>query len=242
MRFLLLLVSLLLGLPVAAEPTEGKSTVDFSDTRRAYTRLPGEFDIQYEAGMAADKKLTEASTRKLTATLQEIIAALPAHTRAEFRGTTYYLMWGARSPFGGLKSGMRYVTRGSRNSLHDPRWQGAIVIYSAENFTYLDAVWSKKALAHEMAHAWHLLHWKPKDPAIFGPWDTAVAHGLYRDVQDYKGQTIADAYARHNQLEYFAELSAAYFVGINYMPFDRKGLKAYDPTGYHMVETLWGVR
>ena len=185
MRFLLLLAPLLLGLPVAAEPTEGKSTVDFSDTRRAYTQLPGEFDIQYETGMAADKKLTETSTRKLTATLQEIIVALPAHTRAEFRSTTYYLMWGARSPFGGLKSGMRYITRGSRNPLHDPRWQGAIVIYSAENFAYLDALWSKKALAHEMAHVWHLLHWKPKDPAIFGPWNSAVARGLYRDMQVY---------------------------------------------------------
>jgi len=243
MRILFLLVPLLLSLPAAAEPTEGKSTVDFSDTRRAYTRLPGEFDIRYESGMAAaNKKLTESSTRKLTASLHEIIAALPAHTRAEFHATTYFLMWGAPSPFGGLKSGMRYVTRGSSNPLHDPRWQGAIVIYSAENFSRLDALWSKKALAHEMAHAWHLLHRKPKDPTIFGPWDAAMARGLYRDVLDYKGQTIANAYASHNQLEYFAELSAAYFVGINYMPFDRKGLKAYDPAGYQMVEALWEVR
>lgn len=242
MRFLCLLVLLLLPCLPAAAATEGKSTVDFSDTRRAYTRLPGEFDIRYETGMEADRTLTETSTRKLTATLHEIIAALPAHTRPEFRATTYFLMWGARSPHGGLKSGMRYVTRGSSNPLHDPRWQGAIVVYSAENFAYLDALWSKKALAHEMAHAWHLLHWKPKDPKILGPWDNAVARGLYRDVKDYKGQTIADAYARHNQLEYFAELSAAYFVGINYMPFDRKGLQAYDPTGYRMVEALWGLR
>lgn len=242
MRFLFLLVPLLLGMPAVAAPTEGSTTTDFSDTRRAYSRLAGEFDIRYETGMAADAKLTDASTSKLSATLKEVIAALPAHTRAEFRSTTYYLMWGAQSPHGGLKSGMRYVTRGSNNALYDPRWQGAIVIYSAANFVYLDALWSKKALAHEMAHAWHLLHRKPKDPAILGPWDNAVARGLYRNVPDYKGQTIANAYARHNQLEYFAELSAAYFVGINYMPYDRKGLKAYDPSGYSMVEALWGLR
>jgi hypothetical protein len=243
MRFLFLLVPLLFAMPAGAAPTEGKSTTDFSDTRRAYTRLPGDFDIRYETGMAsADPKLADASVRKLTTTLKEIIAVLPAHTRAEFQATTYFVMWGARSPYGGLKSGMRYVTRGSRNPLYDPRWQGGIIIYSAENFLYLDALWSKKALTHEMAHAWHLLHWKPKDPAILGPWDGAIARGLYRNVQDYKGQTIADAYARHNQLEYFAELSAAYFVGINYLPFDRKGLQAYDPAGYRMVEALWGVR
>ena len=242
MRFLLLLISLWVALPTFAA-TEGKYTTSFADTRRGYTRLPGEFNIQYESDMAiADPKLTEASTRKLTATLREIIDTLPAHTRAEFRGTTYFLMWGEKSPYGGLKSGMRYVTRGSNNPLYDPRWQGGIIIYSAYNFLHIDALWSKKALTHEMAHAWHLLNRKPKDPAVLGPWEAAVAQGLYRDVQDYKGQTIADAYARTNQLEYFAELSAAYFVGINYMPFDRKGLKAYDPTGYQMVETLWGLR
>lgn len=242
MRFLLLLISLLVALPSFAA-TEGKDTVSFADTRRGYTRLAGEFNIQYETEMAVtDPKLTEASTRKLTATLREVIDTLPPHTRAEFRNTTYFLMWGVKSPYGGLKSGMRYVTRGSNNPLYDPRWQGGIIVYSAENFLFLDALWSKKALTHEMAHAWHLLNRKPKDPAILGPWDNAVSNGLYRDVRDYKGATIADAYARTNQLEYFAELSAAYFVGINYMPFDRKGLRNYDPTGYQMVETLWGLR
>lgn len=241
MRLFLVLACLLIGLPAIAA-TEGKDSVSFADTRRAYTRLPGAYDIRYETGMAtADPQLTEASTRKLTATLNEIIALLPAHSRAEFRATTYFLMWGHPSPHGGLKSGMRYVTRGSSNPLHDPRWQGGIVIYSAYNFLHIDALWSKKALTHEMAHAWHLLHWKPKDPAILGPWEGAIARGLYRDVQDYKGATIADAYARANQLEYFAELSAAYFVGINYMPFDRKGLQAYDPAGYRMVERLWAA-
>ncbi|MBX3625369.1 MAG: hypothetical protein KF892_10185 [Rhizobacter sp.] len=242
MRFLFLLISLLVALPAPAA-TEGKDSVSFADTRRAYTRLPGEFDIRYETEMAvADPKLTEGATRKLTATLREIIDTLPPHTRSEFRSTTYFLMWGAKSPQGGLKSGMRYVTRGSKNPLHDPRWQGAVVIYSAHNFLHLDEVWSKKALTHEMAHAWHLLNRKPKDPAILGPFDNAIARGLYRDVQDHKGQIVADAYARTNQLEYFAELSAAYFVGINYMPFDRKGLRSYDPIGYQMVETLWGLR
>lgn len=242
MPVLVLLLALLVAQPALAA-TEGKDTVSFADTGRAYTRLPGEFDIRYETGMAtADPALTQAASAKLSATLREVVGMLPAHTRTEFRGTTYFLMWGAQSPHGGLKSGMRYVKRGSRNPLYDPRWQGAIVIYSAHNFLHIDELWSKKALTHEMAHAWHLLHRKADDPAVRGPFDKAIARGLYRDVQDYKGKAIANAYARHNALEYFAELSAAYFVGINYMPFDRKGLRAYDPTGYEMVETLWGLR
>jgi hypothetical protein len=33
-----------------------------------------------------------------------------------------------------------------------------------------------------------------------------------------------------------------YFVGADYFPEDRAGLRAYDPTGYAMVEKLWGIR
>ncbi len=36
-----------------------------------------------------------------------------------------------------------------------------------------------------------------------------------------------------------AELSAIYFVGGNYYPYDRAQLKKYDPVGYKMVEDLW---
>ena len=63
--------------------------------------------------------------------------------------------------------------------------------------------------------------------------------GLYTDVIDHKNRVIASAYALKNPLEYFAELSAARFVGINYHPFDKDGLAQYDPMGYRMVETLW---
>ena len=50
------------------------------------------------------------------------------------------------------------------------------------------------------------------------------------------------AYATVNQLEYFAEVSAMYFVGGNYFPYDRDGLRVYDPKGVAMVELLWKVR
>ena len=65
---------------------------------------------------------------------------------------------------------------------------------------------------------------------------------LYRDVQDMNGKLIPRAYATANQLEYFAELSAAYFVGINYFPYDRAGLQRYDPAGAAMVEAVWSLR
>jgi hypothetical protein len=69
-----------------------------------------------------------------------------------------------------------------------------------------------------------------------------VQTGLYKDVMDNKSRVIASAYAIKNPLEYFAELSAASFVGINYHPFDKKGLERYDPTGHRMIEQPWSTR
>jgi hypothetical protein len=57
------------------------------------------------------------------------------------------------------------------------------------------------------AHAWHISHWAEKYEPIFTAYRSAKAGGLYRNVKDRKGKLIPEAYAAHNQLEYFAELS-----------------------------------
>jgi hypothetical protein len=69
-----------------------------------------------------------------------------------------------------------------------------------------------------------------------------VGRGLYRDVKDVNGDRIETAYAAHNALEYFAELSCAYFLRGEYAPFERPALQTYDPEGYALIETLWGLR
>ena len=53
-----------------------------------------------------------------------------------------------------------------------------------------------------------------KEPEILAAWQNAESAGLYRNVNDVNGKLLAEGYATRNQLEYFAELSAAYFVGI----------------------------
>jgi len=67
------------------------------------------------------------------------------------------------------------------------------------------------------------------------------------DIGNVSGVTIGSyafaayqqAYAAQNHLEYFAELSCAYFVGCNYAPFNRAELKEYDPAGFALIEALW---
>jgi hypothetical protein len=153
-------------------------------------------------------------------------------------------MWGEDAPEGGRNSGMVYIPANAPKTRPDldPRWNHVIVIYSARNLVYLDSVWTKKALTHEVAHAWHLINWPERYEPIYTAYVNAKTRGLYRNVTDYKGKVIREAYAvRSNQLEYFAELSAMYFVGGNYYPFDRAGIAKYDAAGERMVRTLWGL-
>lgn len=155
-----------------------------------------------------------------------------------------FLLWGQKSPKGGKKSGMRYVRKGETNTrLHyDARWEHSIVIYSAENLMYLTDMWAKKAITHEFAHAWHIMHWPDKYTKIITPWKNAKTRNLYKNVKDYKGRLKPKAYAIKNNLEYFAELSAMYFVGGDYFPYEREKLTKYDPDGVKMVKKLWQLR
>lgn len=221
-------------------PRAASAAADFT-AGRDYVRLRSPFETWQEAELPARKPaLAEASARKFQAALDQVVAAYPAHTRDRWRKLRYFLLWGPDSPAGGEPSGMRFVRPGeaSRHN-RDPRWQDAIVVYSADNLMYLTDLWTKKALAHEMAHAWHVANWPDRHPAIEQAWRNAVDRGLYRNVKDVKGRTLETAYAAKNPLEYFAEVSAAYFVGIDYEPYDRAGLRRHDPDGYRLVELSW---
>jgi len=124
----------------------------------------------------------------------------------------------------------------------DPRWENVIVIYSANNLMYLDGLWTKKALMHELAHARHLNKWPENYEPIVSTYRNAMALGLYRNVKDNKGKMLQESYAIKNHLEYFAELSAIYFVGGNYYPFNRAVLKEYDNAGANLLSALWGIQ
>jgi hypothetical protein len=228
--------------PSSTPPPETRA--NFRAPPRQYEHTSGEWDIYVETSLAAgDPALARAAREKLERSLREIFAVLPERPARVLRPIPFYLLWGEAAPGGGRDSGMSYIRAGEpqRYPYLDPKWNNVIVVYSAANLMYLDALWTKKSLTHEIAHAWHIRNWPDKYEPIYRAYQNANARGLYRNVTDYKGKVIADAYAiRRNQLEYFAELSAIYFVGSNYYPFDRAGLAKYDPVGERMVRTLWG--
>lgn len=92
---------------------------------------------------------------------------------------------------------------------------------------------------HEMSHA---LQHQLGDPAeIRAAFDLAVKSGVYEQVGFAllaEGATRR-AYAMNNHVEYFAEISEAYFGRNDYFPFTRDDLRRVDPDGLGVVEHVW---
>lgn len=63
--------------------------------------------------------------------------------------------------------------------------------------------------------------------------------GLYDRVRYYNGSQMP-AYASTSAVEYFAELSEAFFWNENdYFPFTAAELREYDPQGYEALRDAW---
>ena len=94
---------------------------------------------------------------------------------------------------------------------------------------------------HELVHAYHDEHLEGgyQNKAVLAAYNHAMEKGLYDEVLDYKGQKVR-AYAATNQMEYFAEISEAYFYRNDFYPFLNVELKQHDPVGYALMVEIWG--
>lgn len=109
--------------------------------------------------------------------------------------------------------------------------------------------WTKQnqpyMVLHELSHLYHDLAFTFDDPGILAAYNNAVSKGLYQGTDYYDGTRtykISKAYALTNQMEYFSELSEAYWGKNDYFPFDYDQLKQYDTLGFATMEKCWGPR
>ena len=219
--------------------------VNYNDPPREYVNAGSlEWNIYLEKQLFDDSpSLMLQAKARLEKKLTEALKKLPESARERLKKIDIFLMYGPKAKNGGRDNGFEYFQKiaSKHNPLIDPRWNGNIVVYSAENFVSLSELWALKAPVHEFAHAYHLQQWPEKQPDIFGAWKSAMNLGLYFGVKDRKGKTIDKAYASVNQLEYFAELTCMYFVECDYHPANRSELNAFDPEGLAMIEKMWGI-
>jgi hypothetical protein len=231
--------------PRPTAPAVKQDPVDFNHPPREYVaRTIDGWSVLVEKQLVKESPLlAKAALSRLAAKLSQLSTLLPPHTLPDLQKVKIFLMFGQRAKEGGRSNGLEYFRRNAPRYLDwlDPRMGSSIVIFDADNYVKLSQFWALKALVHEFAHAHHLEHWPEAQPDIYDTWDHAMKAGLYQTVRDKDKGTHMPNYAARNHLEYFAELSAMYFVGCNYFPHERTELKAYDPDGYALVEKLWGV-
>lgn len=230
MRFQPLTAALLLAAFVS--PGGARERVDYRDPPRQYERVEkGDLIVFVERQLLdEDPKTAQRAIARLAQKREAALAAFPSAARDELREIPFYLMYGPKARDGGMSNGLQYLPQAApdHHPELDAEWRNAIVVHCAENYARITDFWALKALVHEYAHARHQIHWRQKQPEILAAWRSAAARGLYRG-----------AYAGVNQLEYFAELSAMYFVGCDYPPRTRAELERYDPDGAALVRTFW---
>ena len=123
---------------------------------------------------------------------------------------------------------------------HDPRLAKHVHIPRAADLTN-PATWAKHpyVVLHELAHAYHDQVLSFDDPEVIKVYDAAKEQKLYDEVLLYTGKRVKH-YALTNHKEYFAETTEAYFGVNDFYPFVRAELKAHDPAGFTLMETVWG--
>lgn len=124
----------------------------------------------------------------------------------------------------------------SRNG-YDPRKARAVEISSARDYLEWSLI-QPSIIMHELAHAYNDRVLGRDHPELLRAYVSAGNRGLYESVSNAQGVQVR-AYGLNNHLEFFAELSEAFFTGNDFFPFNRDQLREYDAVGYAIIEALW---
>lgn len=182
-------------------------------------------------------KLWEAVRVEATRQLEGIARVVPDGPLAKLRQITFWIhIDSPTSPCMAFHPEAGWL----REHGGDPRMAGGVEMGNAANFvswTY-EQPWM---MLHELSHAYHFT-FLPKgfdNPDIAATYDNAMAKKLYDNVLHWDGK-MTKAYATNNRMEYFAEISEAYFGMNDFYPFNRAELMNHDPEAYALLRKVWG--
>ena len=120
---------------------------------------------------------------------------------------------------------------------YPPEWGEGVMLGNARN--YLDWTDHQPAMVlHEMAHAWHHQRLTYEYAPAIAAYEAAMNAGLYDEVAYVLGGTQR-AYATNDFIEYFAELTEAWYWQNDFYPFDRADLLEHDPVGARLIQDAW---
>ena len=184
----------------------------------------------------ADARTWVLGRRELVRQLQSIARVVPDGPLAKLRQINVYV--NAKTD----TACMAYHPAPQWLSEHhmDPAMATNVEIGSVANFvswTY-EQPWM---LLHELAHGYHyrFLDKGEENPTVLAAFRSAMGSKRYERVLHWDGRMVKH-YATTNQMEYFAEMTEAYFGTNDFYPFVNAELKTSDPETFQLMETIWG--
>jgi hypothetical protein len=96
------------------------------------------------------------------------------------------------------------------------------------------------SVLHELSHAFHDQELGFESPEVKAAWERFRADPRWERTRHIDGG-LEEHYARTNQMEFFAEMTEAYFGTNDFAPFNRAELKAKDPETHALMERIWGA-
>jgi hypothetical protein len=94
-------------------------------------------------------------------------------------------------------------------------------------------------ILHELAHAYHDQVLGFEEPRIKAAWKKFCDSGKYKSVLTSPGH-MHEHYGLTNQMEFFAEMTEAYFGSNDFYPFVAGELKQAEPEIYALMAEIWG--
>jgi hypothetical protein len=92
---------------------------------------------------------------------------------------------------------------------------------------------------HELAHAYHDQKLDFEEPRVKAAWEKYKASGRGDETLLYDGRRVKH-YALTNQMEFFAEMTEAYFGSNDFYPFNRAELREAEPELFELLREIWG--
>ena len=223
----------------------GKAAVQMAGRDRQVRQVRGWTLRIDERLIAKDAAAVEKAVVILDAQLAKVERLIPAKAVERLRSVplNFSLPYPDRRPTAEYHGGLAWVKQVGRE----------IALAKAIEFTNIARFEPEirrmpVLVLHELAHAYHdqVIPGGYQNKDILGAFQQAKAAGTYDAVKRWTGEkyieTPTKAYAMTNQMEYFAEVTEAYFDRNDMEPFDLAELKAKDPGVVPILEKVWGLR
>ena len=192
-------------------------------------------DNRLLAGDAAP--IGEQALKTLNAKLVNITLLVPEEPLAKLRAVTIEM----DLDYGGL-SPMQYHNDAGwlRDNGYSENLAKCVHIPIAEHMmsTY-DNHRMPLVILHELAHAYHDQVLGFDEPRIKEAWKKFCDSGKYKSVLTSPGH-MHEHYGLTNQMEFFAEMTEAYFGSNDFYPFVAGELKQAEPGIYDLMSEIWG--